>query len=89
MQKNHRRTIGGPSFSVSDIQDAGIDLLQWPNDVFVPGLIAGTFAGLALLDCAAAEPIMPSSAAGNRHYSDGKKSATIVVDLFDHFSTSE
>ena len=28
----------------------------------VPGLIAGTLAGLGLLDCAAEEPIMPSSA---------------------------
>ena len=31
--------------------------------MFVPGLIAGTAAGFALLDCAAAEPIMPNWAA--------------------------
>ena len=28
VQKDDRRAIGGASFSVSDIQDAGIDLLQ-------------------------------------------------------------
>src|SRR5260221_6576539 len=28
VQKNYRATIGGASFSVSDIQDAGVDLLQ-------------------------------------------------------------
>src|SRR5438309_1053719 len=35
--------------------------LSEANEVFVPGLIAGTRAGLG--DCAAAEPIMPSWAA--------------------------
>jgi hypothetical protein len=30
------------------------------NDVFVPGFNAGTLAALALLECATAEPIMPS-----------------------------
>jgi hypothetical protein len=30
------------------------------NDVFVPGLIAGTPAGSVLLACAFAEPIMPN-----------------------------
>jgi hypothetical protein len=29
--------------------------------LFLPGLIAGAVAALALLDCAAEEPIMPSS----------------------------
>src|SRR6266498_4222276 len=36
--------------------------LRGPNDLFVPGLIAGTLVGLALLDCAAEEQIMASSA---------------------------
>jgi len=31
--------------------------------VFVRGLIVGSFAGFVLLDCALAEPIMPSSVA--------------------------
>jgi hypothetical protein len=46
MEQNDRRTIGGAGLGVAD--------------VFVPGLIAGTSAGFALLDCAAAEPTMPS-----------------------------
>jgi hypothetical protein len=29
MQKNYRTTIGGTRFSVPNIQEAGIDLLQW------------------------------------------------------------
>ena len=34
-----------------------------PNNVFIPGWIAGTAGGFASLDCAAAEPIMPNWAA--------------------------
>jgi hypothetical protein len=41
--------------------------------VFVPGLIGGRSAGFGLLDCAFAEPIMPSWA------------AAIIVDLFFYF----
>jgi hypothetical protein len=33
-----------------------------PNDVFVPGLIAGILADFDLLVCAVAGPIMPTSA---------------------------
>jgi hypothetical protein len=35
VQKNNRGTIGGAGFGVSNIQEAGIDLLQWANDVFL------------------------------------------------------
>ena len=33
----------GAGFSVSNIQDAGIDLVPEPDDVFVRGLIVGGF----------------------------------------------
>jgi hypothetical protein len=65
MQKNHRRTSGRASFSLADTQKASVDLLQWPNDVFVPGLIAGRAAGL--VDYACTELIMTSSARGDGH----------------------
>jgi hypothetical protein len=61
VQKNDRRTIGWASLSVSDIEEAGIAIcFSDPNDVFVPGLIAGT---CALVDCAFAELNMPNWAA--------------------------
>jgi hypothetical protein len=53
-------------FSVSNIQDAASNCFSEPNDVFVPGLIvvASAWGGLVvLLDCASAEPIIPSRVA--------------------------
>jgi len=63
VQQNYRGTIGRAGFSVSNVEEAGVDLLSELNDVFVPGLIGGTCAGLVWLDCACAEPIATSSAA--------------------------
>ena len=45
VQKNDRRTIGGAGFSVSDVQDAGIDLLQRSERRVRPRLDRGQLAG--------------------------------------------
>ena len=37
MEKNDRRAIGGSVFCVSNIEQAGIDLLHEANEVCVPG----------------------------------------------------
>ena len=56
MQKNDGRTIGGTGLGVADRTPASICFTE-ANDVFVPGLIAGSFV---LLGCAFTEPIIPS-----------------------------
>ena len=63
MQKNNWRTIGGPGFSVPDIQHARIDLLQRAKRGVRPRLDRGSCVGFLLSACASAEPIMPSWAA--------------------------
>jgi len=67
VQQNYRGTIGRAGFSVSNVEEAGVDLLSELNDVFVPGLIGGNSLGnspgFVLLDCASAMPIVTSGAA--------------------------
>ena len=60
MQKDDRRTIGGTSVHVSDIQEASIDLLQWAERRVRLVLDLGTSP---LLDCASADLIATISAA--------------------------
>ena len=48
MQKNDRRAIGGAGFGVSDIQDAGIDLLQRAERCVRPWLDGGQPSGACL-----------------------------------------
>lgn len=61
--KDDGGTIGGAGLGVTDIQEAGINLLQRANDVLVPGLIAAAAAGFPVLDCAAADPVLMNWAA--------------------------
>jgi hypothetical protein len=63
VQKDGRRTIGRTSFGISDIQKAGIDLLLRCERRVRARLDGGTLGGVLLPGCAAAEPIMTSSAA--------------------------
>ena len=63
VQKNYRRTIGWAGFSVANTQEAGINLLERPNEVSVPSLIVVAPGPFVLLNCACAESIMTSLAA--------------------------
>ena len=73
MQQNDGRTIGGPGFGVTDIEDAGIDLLQRGKRSMAPGLIAPAPAGFALPDCAKAAPLTANGAAASVMASGAKE----------------
>ena len=47
MQQKDYRAIGGAGFGVSDVQKAGVDLLQGRERGVRPGLIAGRFGFVA------------------------------------------
>src|SRR4029077_9427060 len=60
------RPLTGPASAYPTLRRPASICLREPNDVFVPGLIGGTVAGFALLDCAAAaESIIPNCAAAS------------------------
>ena len=63
MQKYDRRTIAWARFGVPNVQNAGIDLLQWAERLVRPRF--DRRHSCAVWSCwivRAAEPIMPSSA---------------------------
>ena len=66
VQKNDRRAIGRAGFGVSDIQDAGIDLLQRAERRVRPRLDRGQSAALS---CRIARPQNRSCRAGRRQWS--------------------
>src|SRR5262245_7828457 len=53
----------GPSSAYPTLRRPASICFKERNDVFVPGLIAGSCAGLVVFCCAPAEPMMPSCAA--------------------------
>src|SRR5215472_6881212 len=53
----------GPASAYPTLRTPASICLSGAKDVFVPGLTAGTSAGLVMFDCAAAELIIPNWAA--------------------------
>jgi len=64
VKKNDGWAVGWARFRVSDIEEPSPASICFsgPNDVFVPGLIAGRTVGLAVPDCAPAEFIVTNGA---------------------------
>ena len=78
MHENDGRTIGGTRFSVADMQDAGIDLLQWSERRMC-----------SCLDCrhCCLRPLcrrwidVAELSGGDSHRGGAKEAATILVGL--------
>ena len=86
VQKYHRRTIARTRFSISNVQNPGIDLLQWAER-----LVCSRFNrrhSCRLWSCWFVLPRNRLCRTARQQWSSPrcKKAAAIMVDLFDHFS---
>jgi hypothetical protein len=84
VEEDYRRTIGGAGFSVSNTQEAGIDLLQRAERCVRPRLNCGhiwwgRFSGLRFYRTEDAE-----LGGGNGHGRIAQKVAAVIVDFFRH-----
>src|SRR5580692_12388250 len=82
-----RTTAGpltGPASAYPTFRRPALICFSEPNEVFVPGLIAGTWAGLVWLDCATAEPSVASSAAAKATVALGKKRRRVWLSSSDN-----
>src|ERR1700716_2481333 len=65
--------LAGPASAYPTLSRPALICLSEAKDVCVPGLVAGTGAGLILVDCASAEAKMPSRVAATVMAADLKK----------------
>jgi hypothetical protein len=78
VQKNDRRAIGGASFGVSDIEDAGIDLLQRAEGRICSRLDRRDFC---LDPLCRSRTDHPELRGGDGHRGGAKEAASILVDF--------
>jgi hypothetical protein len=81
VQEDDRRTIGGAGFHISDIQKAGIDLLQWAKRRVRPGLDLGHRPSARLRFYGA----YCDNRSNESHGRIAQKATTDITDLFRPF----
>ena len=79
MQKNDRGTVGGAGLGVSDIQQAGVDLLERAEDALVPRLTLDRSCRLCLARLCTRGTDHAEPGSGHRHGRRSKEAAAIKV----------
>jgi hypothetical protein len=80
VQQNDCGTIGGAGFGISDIQDAGIDLLQRAERRVRPRLDRSRIRGPCRAGLCVRQTAQHELSGGDAHRRGAKKAASILVD---------